>query len=39
MKMHVEYFLTEFCLRCIKDGTLAMGEIHGEQEEVWTDPY
>lgn len=35
MKVHVEYFLTEFYLRSVKDGTLLMGEIHGKPNEIW----
>jgi hypothetical protein len=36
MKVHFEYFLTEFLLRSIKDGVLTMGETHGKPEEVWS---
>lgn len=36
MKVHLEYFLTEFYLRSIKDQVLTMGEIHGKPDAVWS---
>lgn len=36
MRVHVEYFLTEFYLRSIKDPVLSMAEIHGNPDAVWS---
>ena len=36
IKVDVEYFLTEFYLRSLKDGVLTMGEIHGKPDEIWS---
>ena len=35
MKVHIDFLLTEFYLRSIKDGNLIMGEIHGKPGKVW----